>query len=239
MNIIQFAILMALSCLLRIGNAAVSSSSDPTPEIHVYASGDSLVVRDTLLLHQVIEQAIDLLDAHPKIRKLWLVNVPGGYAVPSARLAWRAQELDVTVGGACFSACADVALSGRTLRMRPRTDDRSTALVIHGQFDLAGNWSSSGLNQLLRYAERLAPIPQADIEEALRYPYPSAAGLFIFSDRSFPKAGGRIAVLCPFFPSKCKDLEVTLAQLHIGTTDDPVPEAPVDGSAAPLPTSSP
>ncbi len=231
MKNIQFAILIAFGCLLRLGNAAVSSSSEPIPEIHVYVSGDSLVIRNTLLLHQVIEQTIDMLEARPQIKNLWLVNVPGGYALPSARLAWRAQELDVTVGGACFSACADVALSGRTLRMRPRTDDRSTALVIHGQFDLVGNWSSGGLNQLLRYAERLAPIPQADIEEALRYPYPSAAGLFIFSDRNFPKAGGRIAMLCSFFPSKCKDLDVTLEQLHISTTDEPVPPPPTEDAS--------
>lgn len=89
-----------------------------------------------------------------------------------------------------------------------------------------GEWNAKGLNNLTRYAERLDPIQRADVEQALRFPYPSASGLYIFTDGTVPQANGHTSLLCSYFPSKCKDLEVSLTQLRIQTTDLPIPAPP-------------
>jgi len=215
---------------LAVANSAHSVESRSTSEntSALYVSGDSLVIRSTALIHQTVGEVIEKLDADPNIRKLWLIDVPGGFSIPGARLAWRAQELDVIVGGGCYSACADVALAARSLRVSPRQGRMTAAIVVHGTFGMDGTWSSNGLHDLARYAARLDPIKQADIEEALRYPYPVAAGLFIFTDGSVPQAQGKTTLLCSHFPRKCRDLDVTLEQLHISTTDEPVPPPPTE-----------
>lgn len=107
----------------------------------------------------------------------------------------------------------------------------TAAIVVHGTFGMDGTWSSSGLHDLARYAARLDPIKQADIEEALRYPYPVAAGLFILTDGTVPQAQGRTTLLCSHFPRKCRDLNVTLDQLHISITDETVPTPPPQGAS--------
>ncbi|OWQ90271.1 hypothetical protein CDN99_12920 [Roseateles aquatilis] len=196
---------------------------------HVYISGDALIVRDTILIEQLVNEAIALLDTHPEIQRLWLIDIAGGYVIPGARLAWRAQEMDVYIAGGCFSACADVALSGRTLNAAPWHGKLPSALVIHGSFTMSGEWVSHALNNLSRYAERLHPIKEADIEEAMSFPYPVGAGLFIFTDHSLREAKGQTVLLCEYFPSKCRSIDVTLEQLRIARSNLPVPpEVPVE-----------
>ncbi|WP_431050182.1 hypothetical protein [Roseateles sp. L2-2] len=179
----------------------------------------------------MVDEAIRILDENPSIHRLWLIDVPGGFGVPAARLASRAQELDVYVAGGCYSACAEVALSGRVLHVVPWRDGRlASALIIHGAFAMnTGEWVAQGLNNLARYAERLDPISRADIEAALRFPSPTAAGLFIFTDKSVRDAKGQTVLLCEYFPSKCRSIDVTREQIHIARSDLPVPpELPPD-----------
>lgn len=197
----------------------------PAPNPHVHLSGDALVVRDAILTEQLVNEALSLLDANPSIERLWLIDVPGGIGVSGARLAWRAQEMDVFVAGGCYSACADVALSGRTLNAVPWKGKLMSALIIHGAFTLHGEWLTRSANNLTRYAERLEPISRKDIDIAVSFPYPTGAGLFIFTDGSVRAAQGETVLLCEYFPSRCRPIEVSLKQIRISTSELPVPAA--------------
>lgn len=206
-------------------HSATANAPEPTQAGNpfVYINQGKLVIRETGLIDQVVDEALSILDAHPEIKQLWLIDIPGGFSVPSARLAWRAETMDVVIAGGCYSACANVALSGQTLRVAPWHGALPSALAIHGSFLRTGEWSPQGLNNLRRYAERLTPIESHDIEAALSFPFQSAAGLFIFTDGSVAEAKGRDVLLCEHSPVKCRAIDVTLDQLRILKTDLVVP----------------
>lgn len=194
---------------------------------NAYINGNALVVRDSQLNDRLVSEAFALLDANPEIQRLWLIDIPGGSDIPGARLAWRAQEMDVIVAGACFAACADVALSARTLGVASWHGEFLSAILVRGSFaSLAGEFPTQSNHNQSRYAERLAPISRKDIGDALSLALLPDAGLYIFADDSVKAAKGQTALICSEFPEDCRAINVSLDQIRISKSNLPVPARP-------------
>lgn len=177
----------------------------------VEKSDETLNIRNVFLTPAVEEKVLQILDNNSDIKVLKLSNVMGGEYLVAKKIGFFVghRKISVEIEGVCISACAFIALEGRTLALIDKSDEPPAMILIHGTFKKqTAEWSSVALVHELDFlVERLKVISKADIEDALKFKNPKS-GLIITSRPSTKlNAADSLVLTCNPFPS-CKSLNI-------------------------------
>lgn len=126
------------------------------------------------------------------VRRLVLVNSPGGALLTSLRIArWiEEQRITTVAAGHCLSACSLVFMAGKQRQFAQAMNGHSHLIGIHGPYGRrTGQFSASGAGVMLSYYRyRMGEKFDAALMEQALYQMKDPSGLLVVPDASGPQA---------------------------------------------------
>ena len=177
----------------------------------LHRDGDDLYA--TGMIQAGDDLALKAAHQEAPVRRLVLVNSPGGALLTSLRIARWVEDLRITTvaAGHCLSACSLVFMAGEQRQFAQAMNGHTHLIGIHGPYaQRTGQFSASGAVMMLSYYRyRMGDKFDAAVMEQAVYQMQDPSGLLVV-----PEAGGAAARpwhcpsnrtrrdLCTHFPDK-------------------------------------
>ncbi len=177
----------------------------------LHRDGDDLYA--TGMIQAGDDLALKAAHQEAPVRRLVLVNSPGGALLTSLRIARWVEDLRITTvaAGHCLSACSLVFMAGEQRQFAQAMSGHTHLIGIHGPYaQRTGQFSASGAVMMLSYYRyRMGDKFDAAVMEQAVYQMQDPSGLLVV-----PEAGGAAARpwhcpsnrtrrdLCTHFPDK-------------------------------------
>lgn len=158
----------------------------------LYASG--IIVQGDELALQAAHQSVP-------VRRLILVNSPGGALITSLRIARWLEALRITTvaWGPCMSACSLIFMAGEQRQFAHDAGGRPSVIGIHGPYNSrTGQFSSAAAPLMLDYyRHRMGPQFDAEVIERAIYKMKDPSGFLVVGDDASAHAWQRYPRHCP------------------------------------------
>jgi hypothetical protein len=187
----------------------------------LYASG--IIVQGDELALQASHQS-------EPVRRLILVNSPGGALITSLRIARWLEALRITTvaWGPCMSACSLIFMAGEQRQFAQDAAGRPSMIGIHGPYNSrTGQFSTAAAPLMLEYyRHRMGARFDAEVIERAIYKMKDPSGFLVVADEASAHAGQRHPRHCPSAQSSADECTVyrhkSAQSLGIVTSDESV-----------------
>jgi hypothetical protein len=187
----------------------------------LYASG--IIVQGDELALQASHQS-------EPVRRLILVNSPGGALITSLRIARWLEALRITTvaWGPCMSACSLIFMAGEQRQFAQDAAGRPSVIGIHGPYNSrTGQFSTAAAPLMLDYyRHRMGARFDAEVIERAIYKMKDPSGFLVVADEASAHAGQRHPRHCPSAQSSADECTVyrhkSAQSLGIVTSDESV-----------------
>jgi Clp protease len=187
----------------------------------LYASG--IIVQGDELALQAAHQS-------EPVRRLILVNSPGGALITSLRIARWLEALRITTvaWGPCMSACSLIFMAGEQRQFAQDGAGRPSVIGIHGPYNSrTGQFSTAAAPLMLDYyRHRMGARFDAEVIERAIYKMKDPSGFLVVADEASAHAGQRHPRHCPSAHSSADECTVyrhkSAQSLGIVTSDESV-----------------
>lgn len=187
----------------------------------LYASG--IIVQGDELALQAAHESVP-------VRRLILVNSPGGALITSLRIARWLEALRITTvaWGPCMSACSLIFMAGEQRHFAHDGGGRPSVIGIHGPYNSrTGQFSTAAAPLMLDYyRHRMGSRFDAEVIERAIYKMKDPSGFLVVGDEASAHAGQRHPRHCPSAQASAEECTVyrhkSAQSLGIVTSDESV-----------------
>ena len=167
--------------------------------LSLHRDGDDLYASGTIVLGD--ELALQAAHESMPVRRLILVNSPGGAVVTSLRIARWLEGLRITTvaWGPCMSACSLIFMAGEQRQFAHDGGGRPSMIGIHGPYNSrTGKFSDASAPIMLDYYKhRMGAKFDAEVIERAIYKMTDPSGFLVVPDASVSRPAARAPRHCP------------------------------------------
>jgi hypothetical protein len=193
------AIMARVRCLRHLLVLLIFSLGGLAHALSLHRDGDDLYASGTIVLGD--ELALQAAHESAPVRRLILVNSPGGALVTSLRIARWLEGLRITTvaWGPCMSACSLIFMAGEQRQFAHDAGGRPSVIGIHGPYNSrTGKFSDASAPIMLDYYKhRMGSKFDAEVIGRAIYKMTDPSGFLVVPDDATAKAADRAPRHCP------------------------------------------
>ena len=186
-------------CLRHLLVLLIFSLAGLAHALSLHRDGDDLYASGTIVLGD--ELALQAAHESAPVRRLILVNSPGGALVTSLRIARWLEGLRITTvaWGPCMSACSLIFMAGEQRQFAHDAGGRPSVIGIHGPYNSrTGKFSDASAPIMLDYYKhRMGSKFDVEVMGRAIYKMTDPSGFLVVPDDATAKAADRAPRHCP------------------------------------------